>query len=145
MDQVWDRDLTKGTKKRMEIVPEGKLVESDNKLKLYQQNNSNWEDKYKQGRRFEDLEEQDLSENTQRLSGLSILEEFNDSYEKICCFLKISLSSSTYLFNQNQGITSGLTNGSQKQNRIQQDIPEYEGEEDYVIIPIIKFEELHDY
>ncbi|MBW0552529.1 hypothetical protein O181_092244 [Austropuccinia psidii MF-1] len=127
-------------KQRMEIVLEGKLVESEDELKLCQQNNGNWEDKYKQSRMFEDLEEGELSENTQRLTGLSILEEFNDAYDQICCF-----SSSTDLFNQNQGITSGLPNDSQNQNGIQKDIPEYEGVEDYVILPIITFKELYDY
>ncbi|MBW0549254.1 hypothetical protein O181_088969 [Austropuccinia psidii MF-1] len=62
---------------------------------------------------FEDLEEGELSENTQRLAGLSILEEFNDAYDQICF-----LSSSTDLFNQNQGITSELPNDSQNQNGI---------------------------
>ncbi|MBW0516453.1 hypothetical protein O181_056168 [Austropuccinia psidii MF-1] len=94
MDQVWDTYIKKGIKSRMEIVLKGKLVESEDELKLCQQNNGNWEDKYKQGRRFEDLEEGELSENTQRLAGLSILEELNDSYNQICCF-----SSSTELFN----------------------------------------------
>ncbi|MBW0469063.1 hypothetical protein O181_008778 [Austropuccinia psidii MF-1] len=68
MNQVWDRYIRKGIKQRMEIVLEGILVESEDKLKLCQQNNGNWGDKYKQGRRFEDLEEGDLSENRQRLS-----------------------------------------------------------------------------
>ncbi|MBW0576769.1 hypothetical protein O181_116484 [Austropuccinia psidii MF-1] len=124
----------------MEIVLEGKLVESEDELKLCQQNNGNWEDKYKQSRKFEDLEEGELSENTQRLAGLSILEEFNNAYDQICCF-----SSSTDLFNQNKGITSELPNDSQNQNGIQEDIPEYEGLEDYVILPMITFEELYDY
>ncbi|MBW0568071.1 hypothetical protein O181_107786 [Austropuccinia psidii MF-1] len=74
------------------------------------------------------------------LAGLSILEEFNDSYDQTCCF-----SSSTDLFNQNQGITSGLTNDSQNQLGIQEDIPEYKGLEYYVIPPMITFEELYDY
>ncbi|MBW0514066.1 hypothetical protein O181_053781 [Austropuccinia psidii MF-1] len=103
MNQVWDIDIKKGIKQRMEIVPEGKLVESEDDLKLYQQKNGYLEDKYKQGRIFEDLEEGELSENTQTLAGLSILEEFNDAYDQIFC-----LSSSTDLFNQNKGITSGL-------------------------------------
>ncbi|MBW0557317.1 hypothetical protein O181_097032 [Austropuccinia psidii MF-1] len=140
MNQVWDRDIKKGIKQRMEIVPEGKLVESEDDLKLYQQNKGDFEDKYKQGRIFEDLEEGELSENTQRLAEISILEEFNDAYDQIFCF-----SRSNDLFDQNQGITSGLTNDSQNQNGIQEDIPGYEGEEDYVILPMIKFEELYDY
>ncbi|MBW0573252.1 hypothetical protein O181_112967 [Austropuccinia psidii MF-1] len=145
IDQVGDRDIEKGVKQRMETVPEGELVESEDDLKLSQQNNVNWEDKYKQERRFEDLEEGDLSKNTQRLAGLSILEEFNDVYEKICCFSSNSFPSSTDLINQNPGITSELTNGSQNQNGIQEDIPEYEGEEDYVILSMITFEELNYY
>ncbi|MBW0523059.1 hypothetical protein O181_062774 [Austropuccinia psidii MF-1] len=140
MNQVWNREIKKGIQQRMEIVPEGKLVKSEDHLKLYQQNNGDLEDKYKQGRIFEDLEEVELSENTQRLPGLSILQEFNDAYDHICCF-----SSSTDLFNQNKGITSGLTNDSQNQNGIHEDIPEYEGEEDYVILPMITFEDLYDY
>ncbi|MBW0558297.1 hypothetical protein O181_098012 [Austropuccinia psidii MF-1] len=75
MDQVWNRDV----KQKTEIVPEGKLVELEDDLKLYQKNNGNWEDKYKQGRRFEDLEEVELLENKQRLAGLRILEEYNDA------------------------------------------------------------------
>ncbi|MBW0491833.1 hypothetical protein O181_031548 [Austropuccinia psidii MF-1] len=70
----------------MEIVPEGKLVESEDELKLYQHNNGDLKDKYKQEKIFEDLEEGELSENTQRLAGLSILEKFNDAYDKIFCF-----------------------------------------------------------
>ncbi|MBW0477888.1 hypothetical protein O181_017603 [Austropuccinia psidii MF-1] len=102
MDQVWDSYIKKGIKQRMEIVLEGKFAESEDELSLCQKrNNGNWEDKYKQGRRFEDLEEGELSENTQRLAGLRILEELNNSYNQICC-----CSSSTYLFNQNQRITS---------------------------------------
>ncbi|MBW0529099.1 hypothetical protein O181_068814 [Austropuccinia psidii MF-1] len=124
----------------MEIVEEGKLVESEDYLKLYQQSNGDLEDKYKQGKIFEDLEEGVLSENTQRLAGISILEEFNNAYDKICCF-----SSSTDSFNHNKGITSELPNDSQNQNGIWEDIPEYEGLEDYVIRPMITFEELYDY
>ncbi|MBW0561176.1 hypothetical protein O181_100891 [Austropuccinia psidii MF-1] len=124
----------------MEIAIEGKLAESEDELKLCQQKNGNWADKYKQGRRFEDLEEGELSENTQRLAGLRILEELDNAYDQICCF-----SSSTDLFNKNQGITSELPNDFQNQNGIQEDIPEYEGEEDYVILPMITFEELYDY
>ncbi|MBW0572960.1 hypothetical protein O181_112675 [Austropuccinia psidii MF-1] len=71
MDQVWGSYIKKGIEQRMEIVPEGKLVESEDKLKLFQQNNGNWEDRYKQSRIFEDLEEGDLSENTQTLAGLA--------------------------------------------------------------------------
>ncbi|MBW0556261.1 hypothetical protein O181_095976 [Austropuccinia psidii MF-1] len=115
-------------------------AESEDYLKLYKQNNADLEDKYKQGRIFEDLEEGELSENTQRLAGLSVLEEFDDAYYQICC-----LSSSTDLFNQNQGITFGLPIDSQNQNGIQKDIPEYEGLEDYVILPMITFEELYNY
>ncbi|MBW0530799.1 hypothetical protein O181_070514 [Austropuccinia psidii MF-1] len=124
----------------MEIALEGKLVESEYELKLCQQNNKNWEDEYKQGKRFEDLEGGELSENTQRLAGLSILEEFNDSYDQIFFF-----SSPTDLFNQNQGVKSELPNDFQNQNRIQEDIPEYQREEDSVILPMITFEELYDY
>ncbi|MBW0529603.1 hypothetical protein O181_069318 [Austropuccinia psidii MF-1] len=108
MDQVWDSYIKKGIKQRMEIVLEGKLVESEDELKLCQQNNGNWEYKYKQSRKFEDLEEGELLENTQRLAGLSILEEFNNAYDEICF-----LSSSTDLFNQNKGIASELPNDSQ--------------------------------
>ncbi|MBW0567774.1 hypothetical protein O181_107489 [Austropuccinia psidii MF-1] len=122
------------------LQEETMYISDTEKYLLYQQNNGNWEDKYKQGGIFEDLEEGELSENTQRLAGLSILEEFNDSYDQICCF-----SSSTDLFNQNKGITSGLPNDSQNQNGIQEDIPEYEGEENYVILPMITFEALYDY
>ncbi|MBW0585376.1 hypothetical protein O181_125091 [Austropuccinia psidii MF-1] len=104
----------------MDIVLEGKLVESENELNLCQQNRGNLEDKAKQGRISEDLEEGELSENTQRLAGLRILEEFNYAYDQICCF-----SSSTDLYNQNQGITSGLPNDCQNQKGIQEDIPEY--------------------
>ncbi|MBW0490972.1 hypothetical protein O181_030687 [Austropuccinia psidii MF-1] len=145
IDQVWDRDIKKGIRQRMEILPEGRFVEPEEDLKLYQQNNGNWENKYKQRRRFEDLEEGELSENTQRLAGISILEEFNDAYEQIFCFSNISLSSSADSFNQNQGIGSRLTNDSQNQNGIQEDVPQYEGEEDYVILPMITFEELYYY
>ncbi|MBW0580112.1 hypothetical protein O181_119827 [Austropuccinia psidii MF-1] len=100
--KVWDKDLQKGIKQRMEIVAEGKLVQSEDDLKLYQQNNGYLEDKYKKGRIFKDLEEGELSENTQRIAGLSIIEEFNDNYDQICCTL-----SSIDLFNQNQEIKSG--------------------------------------
>ncbi|MBW0562228.1 hypothetical protein O181_101943 [Austropuccinia psidii MF-1] len=113
MDQVWDRNIQKRIEKKMETA------ESEDDLKLYQQNNGDLEDKYKQGRIFEDLEEGELSENTQRLAGLSILEEFNDAYDQICRF-----SSSTDFYNQNKGIKYGLTNDSQNQNGIQEDIPE---------------------
>ncbi|MBW0478039.1 hypothetical protein O181_017754 [Austropuccinia psidii MF-1] len=133
MDQVWDGTIQKRIKKRLETA------ESEDDLKLYQQNNGDLEDKYKQGRIFEDLEEGELSENAQRLAGLSIIEEFNYSYGQICCF-----SSLNDLFNQNKGITSGLTNDFQNQNGIQEDIPEYKGLEDYVILPVITFEELYD-
>ncbi|MBW0467161.1 hypothetical protein O181_006876 [Austropuccinia psidii MF-1] len=129
----------------MEIVPEGKLVESEDDLKLCQQNNGNWKDKYKQGRRFEDQEEGELSENTKRLAGLRILEEPIDAYEQICCSSNISLSSSSDLFNKNQGVTSVLIMDSQNKNGIQEDILKYGGEEDYVILPMKKFEELYDY
>ncbi|MBW0507827.1 hypothetical protein O181_047542 [Austropuccinia psidii MF-1] len=73
MDQVCDRYIKKGIEQGMEIVLEEKLVESGDDLKLCQQNNGNCEDKYKQGRRFEDLEGGELLENTQRLARLSIL------------------------------------------------------------------------
>ncbi|MBW0581016.1 hypothetical protein O181_120731 [Austropuccinia psidii MF-1] len=86
IDQVWDKAIWKGIKQRMEIVEEAKLVESEDCLKLYQQNNGDLEDKYKQGRIFEDLEEGELSENTQRPAGISIREEFNDAYDQICSF-----------------------------------------------------------
>ncbi|MBW0533238.1 hypothetical protein O181_072953 [Austropuccinia psidii MF-1] len=79
MDQVWDRNIQKRIEQKMETE------ESEDDLMLYQQNNGDLEDKYKQGRIFEDLEEGELSENTQRLAGLSILEEFNDAYDQICC------------------------------------------------------------
>ncbi|MBW0543830.1 hypothetical protein O181_083545 [Austropuccinia psidii MF-1] len=124
----------------MEIVIEEKLVESEDELKLCKHNNGNWEDRYKKGRRFEDVEEGELSENTQRLPGISILEEFNNVYDQICCF-----SSSTYLFNKNKRITSELPNDCQNQNGIQEEIPEYKGEEDYVILAMITFEDLYDY
>ncbi|MBW0467892.1 hypothetical protein O181_007607 [Austropuccinia psidii MF-1] len=39
MDQGFDRGIKKGIKQRIEIRPEGKLVESGDDLKLYQQNN----------------------------------------------------------------------------------------------------------
>ncbi|MBW0579726.1 hypothetical protein O181_119441 [Austropuccinia psidii MF-1] len=68
MDQVWDSYIKKGIKQRMEKVLEVKFVESEDELKLCEQNNGNWEDKNKQCRRFEDLEEGELSENTQRLA-----------------------------------------------------------------------------
>ncbi|MBW0472887.1 hypothetical protein O181_012602 [Austropuccinia psidii MF-1] len=89
IDQVEQKNMKKRIKQRMEKDPEeGKFVESEDDLTLYQQNNLNWEDKYKQGRRFEDLEEGGLSHNTPRLAGLSILEpnpqEFYYAYEKIC-------------------------------------------------------------
>ncbi|MBW0575871.1 hypothetical protein O181_115586 [Austropuccinia psidii MF-1] len=131
-----------GQIKNVEVttVAEGKFLESEDDLKLYQQSNRDFKDKYKQGRIAEDLEEGEVSENTQRLSGLSILEELNDAYDQICCF-----SSSTDLFNQNQETTSGLPNDSQNQNGIQKDIPEYEGLEYYVILPMITLEELYDY
>ncbi|MBW0530048.1 hypothetical protein O181_069763 [Austropuccinia psidii MF-1] len=61
MDQVWDRYIKKGIKQSMEIVLEVKLVEAEDELKLCQQNKGNLEDKYKKGRRFEELEEGDLS------------------------------------------------------------------------------------
>ncbi|MBW0591437.1 hypothetical protein O181_131152 [Austropuccinia psidii MF-1] len=134
MDQVWDRNIQKRIEQKMETA------ESEDDLKLYQQNNGDLEDKYKQGRIFEGLEEGELSDNTKSLAGLRILEEFSDTYDKVCC-----LSSSTDLFNQNQGITFVLPNDSQNQNGIHKDIPEYEGLEDYVILLIIKFKELYDY
>ncbi|MBW0502332.1 hypothetical protein O181_042047 [Austropuccinia psidii MF-1] len=59
--QVWDKHGKQGIKQRMKIVAEGKLVESEDDLKSYQQNNGELEYKYKQGRMFEDLEEGDLS------------------------------------------------------------------------------------
>ncbi|MBW0563641.1 hypothetical protein O181_103356 [Austropuccinia psidii MF-1] len=75
MDQVWDRDMKRRIRQRMETVLEdGKLVESEDDLILYQQKNKNSRDKFKQRRRFEDLEEGELSENTQRIAGLTILE-----------------------------------------------------------------------
>ncbi|MBW0514150.1 hypothetical protein O181_053865 [Austropuccinia psidii MF-1] len=134
MDQVGDRNIQKRIEQKMETE------ESEDDLKLYQKNNGYLEDKYKQGRIFEDVEKGELSENTQRLAGISILEEFNDSYDQICCLL-----SSTDLFDQNQGITPGLPNDPQNPNGIQKDIPEYEGLEYYVILPIITFKELYDY
>ncbi|MBW0486879.1 hypothetical protein O181_026594 [Austropuccinia psidii MF-1] len=128
----------------METVPKGEPVESEDDLKLYQQNNINWEDQYKQGGIFEDLDGGELSENTQRLAGLPILEpnkqKFHDAYEQICCFSNISLSSVTNSFDQNQEITASLTNDSHPQISIQEDIPEYEGEEDHLILTIIKLE-----
>ncbi|MBW0482559.1 hypothetical protein O181_022274 [Austropuccinia psidii MF-1] len=75
----------------MEKDPEeGKLVESEDEFNLYKQNDGNWEDKYKQQRRFKDIEEGDLSENSQGLAGPTILEPnkntFHDTYEQICFF-----------------------------------------------------------
>ncbi|MBW0569378.1 hypothetical protein O181_109093 [Austropuccinia psidii MF-1] len=137
-EELKDNIINPLSKRKFEELE--KETESEDDLKLYQQNNGYLEDKYKQGRIFEDLEEGDLSENTQRLAGLSILEEFDDAYDQICY-----LSSSTDLFNRNQGITPGLPNDSQNQNGIQKDIPEYEGLEDYVILPIIRLKELYDY
>ncbi|MBW0548787.1 hypothetical protein O181_088502 [Austropuccinia psidii MF-1] len=55
MDQVWDRNIQKRIEQKMETA------ESEDDLKLYQQNNGDLEDKYKQGRIFEDLEEGELS------------------------------------------------------------------------------------
>ncbi|MBW0481654.1 hypothetical protein O181_021369 [Austropuccinia psidii MF-1] len=86
--------MNKSIKQRMEKdSEEGNLLESEDFLNLYQQNNGNQQDKYKQGRSFEDLEEGDLSENTQRLAEITFLEpnqqELHDSYEKICCFSNI--------------------------------------------------------
>ncbi|MBW0518446.1 hypothetical protein O181_058161 [Austropuccinia psidii MF-1] len=91
MDQAEDRDMKRRIKQRMEtVLEEGKLIESEDDLILYQQKNEDWKDKFKQRRRFEDLEERELSENTQRLAGLTILEpnpqnemrnEFQDVYE----------------------------------------------------------------
>ncbi|MBW0565256.1 hypothetical protein O181_104971 [Austropuccinia psidii MF-1] len=140
IDQVWDQDIRKVIKQRIEIVAKGKLGQSENDLKLSQQKNGDLEDKYKQGRILEDLKEGKLSENTQRLAGPRTLEKLNDSYDQICFF-----SSSTDLCNQNQGITAVLTNDSQNQNGIQEDIPEYEGEEYYVILTLITFDELYYY
>ncbi|MBW0551120.1 hypothetical protein O181_090835 [Austropuccinia psidii MF-1] len=54
-------------------------------------------------------------------------------------------SSSTDLFNKNKGITSELPNDFQNQNGIQEDIPEYEAEEDDLILPMMAFEEVYDY
>ncbi|MBW0584380.1 hypothetical protein O181_124095 [Austropuccinia psidii MF-1] len=123
---------------------EEKLVESKDDLNLYKTNNENWEDTYKQGRIFEDLEEGELSEITQRIAGITIIEankqEVHDAYEQICCFSNISLSSSTDFLNKSQESTARLTNDSHNQNGIQEDIPEYEVEEDYVIISMITFE-----
>ncbi|MBW0584948.1 hypothetical protein O181_124663 [Austropuccinia psidii MF-1] len=45
MNQVCNRDIEKRIQQRMEIVPEGKLVESEDDVKLYQQNNGDFEDK----------------------------------------------------------------------------------------------------
>ncbi|MBW0571983.1 hypothetical protein O181_111698 [Austropuccinia psidii MF-1] len=39
MDQIWDRYIQKGIKQRMEIFLQGKSVESEDELKLCQQNN----------------------------------------------------------------------------------------------------------
>ncbi|MBW0474218.1 hypothetical protein O181_013933 [Austropuccinia psidii MF-1] len=126
---------------------EGECVDSKNDFKLYQQNNGNFEDRYKKGGGFEDLEEGELSENTQSLAGLGILElnqkELYDSYGQIFCFSNISLPRSTDLFNQNQGITAIVTNDFQYQNGILEDLPEYGGEEYYIILPMISFEELY--
>ncbi|MBW0510579.1 hypothetical protein O181_050294 [Austropuccinia psidii MF-1] len=49
MDQVWDRNIQKRIEQKMETA------ESEDGLKLYQQNNGYLEDKYRQGRIFEDL------------------------------------------------------------------------------------------
>ncbi|MBW0591548.1 hypothetical protein O181_131263 [Austropuccinia psidii MF-1] len=116
MDQVSDRNIQRRIEKKKETV------ESEDDLKSYQQKNGDLEDKYKQEGIFEYLEEGELSENSKRLAGLSILEELNDAYDKICF-----LSRSIDLFHQNQGITLGLPNDFQNQNGIQKDIPEYEG------------------
>ncbi|MBW0479444.1 hypothetical protein O181_019159 [Austropuccinia psidii MF-1] len=104
MDQVQDKDMQRRIKQRMEtVLEEGKLLESGDDLILYQQKNENWKDKFKQIR-FEHLEEGELSENTQRLDGLTILEpnpknemrnEFQDVYEQLCCFSNISRSKTT--------------------------------------------------
>ncbi|MBW0586500.1 hypothetical protein O181_126215 [Austropuccinia psidii MF-1] len=61
MDQVWDKGMTSRIKQRMETVLEGKLVELEDDLILYQQKNGIWEDKFKERWRFEDLEEGELS------------------------------------------------------------------------------------
>ncbi|MBW0466460.1 hypothetical protein O181_006175 [Austropuccinia psidii MF-1] len=145
IDQVEDRNMRKRMEQIMEKDPEEeKLVESKDDLSLYKTNNKNWEDTYKQGRIFEDLEEGELSESTQRIAGITIIEanrqEAHDAYEKICCFSNISLSSSTDFLNKSQESTARLTNDSQNQNDLQEDVPEYEVEEDYVIISMITFE-----
>ncbi|MBW0474455.1 hypothetical protein O181_014170 [Austropuccinia psidii MF-1] len=75
MDQVQNKGMIRRIKKEMEtVLEEGKLVESEDDLILDQQNNANWEHKFDQGRRFEELEEEEISENTQRLAGLTIQE-----------------------------------------------------------------------
>ncbi|MBW0558022.1 hypothetical protein O181_097737 [Austropuccinia psidii MF-1] len=65
MDQMQDRGMTGKIKQIKEkVLEEGKLVESEDGIILYQQNNGNWNYKLKKGRRFEVLEEGQLSENT---------------------------------------------------------------------------------
>ncbi|MBW0539399.1 hypothetical protein O181_079114 [Austropuccinia psidii MF-1] len=68
LDQFWDRNINKRIQQRMETVLEGKLVELEDDLVSYQQNNVIWTDNFKQGRRFEDLEEGELSENAHRIA-----------------------------------------------------------------------------
>ncbi|MBW0490480.1 hypothetical protein O181_030195 [Austropuccinia psidii MF-1] len=149
MDQVQDRDMKRRIKKRMKtVLEEGKLVESEYDLTLYKQKNENWKDKFKKRRRFENLEEGELSENTQRLARLTILEpnpqnkmrnEFQDFYEQLCCFSNISLLKPTDLFDQNEERTFRLTNEIQNENDMQPNILEHEEEEDYLMLPIITF------
>ncbi|MBW0493862.1 hypothetical protein O181_033577 [Austropuccinia psidii MF-1] len=108
MYQVMNQGMTRRIKQRVEtVLDEGKLVESEDDFILYQKNNGNWKYKFEKQRRLEDLEEGELSENTQRLSGLTILEpnlqnksrnEFQDGYEKLYCFSNNLLSNTANLF-----------------------------------------------
>ncbi|MBW0466829.1 hypothetical protein O181_006544 [Austropuccinia psidii MF-1] len=141
MDQVQDRDMKRRIKKRKEtVLEEGKLVESEEDLTLYQQKNENCKDKLRQRRRLKNLEEEELSENTQMLARLTILEpnpqnkmrnEFQDVYEQLFCFSNISHLKTTDSFDQNEDRKFGLTNEIQNENDMQPNILENEEEEDY--------------
>ncbi|MBW0517146.1 hypothetical protein O181_056861 [Austropuccinia psidii MF-1] len=155
MDQVMNKGMTRRIKQRVEtVLDEGKLVESEDYFSLYQQNNGNWKYKFKKGRRLEDLEEGELSENTQRLSGLTILEpnlqkksrnEFQDGYENLVCFPNTLLSNTANLFQKKEEKKFRLTNEIQNENERQPNILENEEEEDYVMLPMRTLQDLYDY
>ncbi|MBW0478797.1 hypothetical protein O181_018512 [Austropuccinia psidii MF-1] len=150
MDEVSNKFMTMRIKQRVEtVLDEGKSIESEDDFILYQQNNRCWKDGFKKGRIFEDLVEGELAENTQRLSGLIILEpniqnkgrknEFQDGYEKLFCFSNNLLSNTGNLFQKKEERTFRLTNEIQDENYMQRNILENEEEEYYLMLPMIAF------